>query len=947
MELLRVKTLVHVDKWQPWLSSMLKTKLVRYVEGQRETFTKHLYIRPEGDPGGYFAAGFLPDVMKAAKGRGLEVKYVDLREYPENAYDTDPDALQVNLRFKQDAVIEAIMQNDKGIIKCGTGFGKCLGRGTPVLRFDGTIVPVETIKVGDKLMGPDSKPRTVLELSHGVGPLYRYVPNKGESFVFNENHVLTLACGAECGTKYNGVRIEKGELLDIPYMEYQKQSKTFKHLMKGVHAGTIDFEPTAEPELDPYFTGVWLGDGGCGTNVMFNPDKEVTDYCVEYATQKGWSVLRKIHTGCEEFHFSARVDGHYIGEGVRNIIRRNTMIGDSKRILPAYRIGSKEVRRAVLAGLIDTDGYQNMGVYEISTKFPELSNDILFVARSLGITANVKKERKCCTNTGALGEYYRVKMFGDMSQLPIRVSRKKPPERKINKNNLLCGFEIIPEGVGEFFGFSVDGDHRFLLGDFTITHNSFIIKCLTSLYPNARFVICTEAASVVSSLYEQLCAVHGKSNVGLIKAGTKSCEEEKRIQVSTTKSILRSQIRTCDILLFDEVHNCGNNQITELLMNNVDHARMFGFTASLWRGDKAEDLIKGLFGDVITEVSYQEAVDHNMVVPIKAIMVPCKTREKQVTDSMMLDKRFNYVCNYGRNELIADIAADIPEDEQVLIMVSTFEHAVRLHELPKLSGFTVCHGGSGVKVKRNRPWTDETAPEVVTVLCKAKGSVHILLKSVNGLGAVIYQFADRVSDFISSTKFFSRLGTPKENLRVDKIYRIDNELWVSQPVLGKDERVFAQVKPTDQTIGLQKLFAEYVKIDGTPCGAPQQVDRTIGDADMSQYKLTPKDVTRIRKEFEAGTLKKLIATNIFSEGVNFIHLKYLIRADGETSKISNTQIPGRLSRLCEGKDCAYLIDFVDHFSPWAYQRSIARFNNYKESGWTEGTIPPREKVQEV
>ena len=600
MELLRVKTLVHVDKWQPWLSSLLKTKLVRYVEGQRETFTYRLYIRPEGDPGGYFAAGFLPDVMKAAKGKGIEVKYADLREYPEHAYDTDPDALQVHLRYKQDKVIEEITKHDKGIIKCSVGFGK-----------------------------------------------------------------------------------------------------------------------------------------------------------------------------------------------------------------------------------------------------------------------------------------------------------------------------------------------------------SFIIKCLTLLYPNARFVICTEAAAVVSTLYDDLVAVHGKSQVGLIKAGTKSCEEEKRIQVSTTKSILRSQIRTCDILLFDEVHNVGNNQITELLMNNVDHARMFGFTASLWRGDKAEDLIKGLFGDVITEVSYQEAADHNMVVPIKAVMVPCKTREKQVTDSMMLDKKFNYICNRGRNDLIAKIASEIPEDEQVLIMVSTFEHAVRLHELPLLNKFTVCHGGSGVKVKRNRPWTDETAPDVLTVICKAKGSIHILLKSVNGLGAVIYQFADRVSDFISSTKFFSKLGTAKEDLRVDKIYHIDNEIWVSQPVLGKDEKVFAQVKPTDQIISLQRLFADYVKIDGTPCGAPQQVDRTIGDADMNQYKLKPKDVTRIRKDFESGELKKLIATNIFSEGVNFIHLKYLIRADGETSKISNTQIPGRLSRLCEGKDCAYLIDFVDHFSPWAYQRSIARFNNYKESGWTEGTIPPREKVQEI
>ena len=598
MELLRVKTLIHVDKWQPWLSPLLKTKLVRYVEGQREVYTEKLYVRPEGDPGGYFAAGFLDDVVDAAKSHGLEVKYADLREYPEHAYDTDPEALRVQLRFKQDEAIQAITEHDKGIIKCSTGFGK-----------------------------------------------------------------------------------------------------------------------------------------------------------------------------------------------------------------------------------------------------------------------------------------------------------------------------------------------------------SFIIKCLTILYPNARFVITTEAASVVQSLYDQLVAVHGKANVGLIKGGTKSTEEQKRIQVSTTKSILRSQIRTCDILLFDEVHNCGNNIITELLMNNVDHARMFGFTASLWRGDKAEDLIKGLFGKVITEVSYQEAVEHNLVVPIKALMIPCNTKERQVTDSMMLDKKFNYFCNRGRNELIAEVAHEIPDDEQTLIMVSTLEHAVRLHEF--LPEYTVCHGGNGVRVKRNKPWTPDNAPEVVTVVSKSKGTVDILRKAVNGLGITMYSVLQRTSDFMSLSKFSALSGIPAATLlEADKAYDVGGELYISQPVLGKDTKAFAKCIETDKTITLSKLYSDCLQMDGSPCGAPQMVDRHIGDADMSQYRLKPKDITKIRKDFEAGTLKKLIATNIFSEGVNFVHLKYLIRADGEVSKISNTQIPGRLSRLCEGKTCAYLFDFIDHFSPWAYQRSIVRFKDYKENGWLEGNMPPKQEPKE-
>ena len=36
------------------------------------------------------------------------------------------------------------------------GIGKCLGRGTPVLMHDGTVRAVEDVRIGDRLMGPDS-----------------------------------------------------------------------------------------------------------------------------------------------------------------------------------------------------------------------------------------------------------------------------------------------------------------------------------------------------------------------------------------------------------------------------------------------------------------------------------------------------------------------------------------------------------------------------------------------------------------------------------------------------------------------------------------------------------------------------------------------------------------------------------------------------------------------
>ena len=49
----------------------------------------------------------------------------------------------------------------------GIKFSKCFGAGTEVLLYDGSVKAVEQLQVGDRLMGDDSTPRTVLSTSRG------------------------------------------------------------------------------------------------------------------------------------------------------------------------------------------------------------------------------------------------------------------------------------------------------------------------------------------------------------------------------------------------------------------------------------------------------------------------------------------------------------------------------------------------------------------------------------------------------------------------------------------------------------------------------------------------------------------------------------------------------------------------------------------------------------
>ena len=108
--------------------------------------------------------------------------------------------------------------------------------------------------------------------------------------------------------------------------------------------------------------------------------------------------------------------------------------------------------------------------------------------------------------------------------------------------------------------------------------------------------------------------------------------------------------------------------------------------------------------------------------------------------------------------------------------------------------------------------------------------------------------------------------------------------------------------------------------------------------DLSQYKMSQKQLSIMLHAFAKGTLRYLLSTKILKQGVNLVHLSCLIRADGDTSGIECIQIPGRLSRLDKGKSSAYLIDVADNFSQWARRRTEVRKEQYAKQEWEEITF---------
>lgn len=355
------------------------------------------------------------------------------------------------------------------------GSGKCVARDTPVILYDGTIVPVQNVRKGDLLMGDDSKPRKVLALSQGVGQLYRVTQVNGDNYVVNENHVLSLKVGylssSRCEYRYIcGNRYKQGDVVDISIQDYLGLSNAQKRSLVGYRV-PLEFSEKEVP-LDPYLLGLWLGDGNSANSGITNQDATILHYLAKKLPEYGCYLQYNPSQNKYHYRMTSSKKSNYVTDILRELGLLN-----NKHIPDSYKYNSRENRLRLLAGIVDTDGSYSMGVFDIIQKNRRFAEDIEYLVRSLGFYTKIQECKKGCMWKGEYreGTYYRMCISGNLDEVPTLVPRKKAVGRKQKKNVLHTGVTVEAVGVGEYYGFEVGDNHRFLLGDMTVTHNSTIL----------------------------------------------------------------------------------------------------------------------------------------------------------------------------------------------------------------------------------------------------------------------------------------------------------------------------------------------------------------------------------------------------------------------------------------------------------------------------------------
>lgn len=358
---------------------------------------------------------------------------------------------------------------------CIIGKPGCHKAGTKIMLFNGETKNVEDIQLDDILMGDDSTPRNVLGLARGREEMYDIIPTKGEKYTVNKSHILTL--------KSTGfTKHPKGDVIDISVDELLNKQQIWRSRFKGFKV-PVDFKEN-KLDIHPYLVGYWLGDGTSASAEITTADHEIVTTFDSLLYDYGLE-LRKSNSSPYRYGIILLNQKNRKGKNMFiNFLSDNNLV-NNKHIPHNYKCNSRLNRLELLAGLLDSDGSYNekSKCYDFIQKSERLFDEVIFLARSLGFACYKQPCKKSCVYKGEKreGDYFRCAISGDVNQIPCRVERKKASPRTQIKDVLVTGLKMVSVGVDDYYGFELDGNNRYLMGDFTVTHNtgkSTIIKSI-------------------------------------------------------------------------------------------------------------------------------------------------------------------------------------------------------------------------------------------------------------------------------------------------------------------------------------------------------------------------------------------------------------------------------------------------------------------------------------
>lgn len=379
------------------------------------------------------------------------------------------------------------------LISDDMGLGKAQPLDAKILTPSGWAM-MRDIEVGSLIIGSNGHPTKVT----GVYPqgdlrVFDVMFSDGSHTECCEDHLWAVQTPSR-RKRGSGDRVLSAQEIMANGLHYK--SGGHKHFVPIVKP--VEFSPAKGLPLNSYLLGVLIGDGSFtqGSVSIMTPDSEIAEW-VRHRLPNDVSLKPTDIRG------NYRISGDVAGKSnsLIDALRSLGLYGHSslKKFIPSsYQLSSSRDRIALLQGLLDTDGWVQMGVtVQYSTSSKRLAEDVCFLVQSLGGTCRQSSKIPKYTYRGQVctGERaWRLTIRLPKSIPPFRLPKKRDALKQTGKYLPCRAIDAITSaGVKPCQCIRVEAaDHLYLTDDCIVTHNT--IQALVALPPNAATIVVCPAS---------------------------------------------------------------------------------------------------------------------------------------------------------------------------------------------------------------------------------------------------------------------------------------------------------------------------------------------------------------------------------------------------------------------------------------------------------------------
>lgn len=381
---------------------------------------------------------------------------------------------------KQRAIAQDLEHHRNIAVKAAHGVGKLVSYGTPIPTPSGWTLAGE-LREGDYVLDEEGKSTRITSLSTVWDrEQYTITFDDGSQIEAGAEHewdVLDLTTRKKDRVEDwrdhwdQAVTVETQEMFALGTKTTAGQNRWRIPLAQPLQL------PEADLPVDPYTLGLWLGDGSSHTGIITLGEAKIGALeHVPYTTEPRWVENKNAYT--------VSVIG-------LDVDLARTGVLNNKHIPMAYLRASEAQRRALLAGIMDADGFQlhNNNSVGIDMTNKRLSEDIYELLMTLGCKVFWKEGEAAYTKGGERHARYRMNWTPLENPFRVRGQDWQAPEAQRSRHTQRTIVSIEKTGRVQNFCIEVDSPRSLYLAgrSFVPTHNSYLVAALICWWVDTRY----------------------------------------------------------------------------------------------------------------------------------------------------------------------------------------------------------------------------------------------------------------------------------------------------------------------------------------------------------------------------------------------------------------------------------------------------------------------------